>query len=123
MKARDYRVRIGLHKCAFQTKDYPIRVVGTIFEKGTRRICPSRIEKLNQIPIPTSVPELRSFVGAINFVRDWLPAVSTELAPLTELLKGSPRKIHLNQQQIECFQNIKKLISNSVPLELPDDSS
>ncbi|KAL0211450.1 hypothetical protein P9112_009748 [Eukaryota sp. TZLM1-RC] len=81
------------------------------------------IVKLNKIPIPTSVPELRSFVGAINFVRDWLPAVSTELAPLTELLKGSPRKIHLNQQQIECFQNIKKLISNSVPLELPDDTS
>ncbi|KAL0223915.1 hypothetical protein P9112_003305 [Eukaryota sp. TZLM1-RC] len=123
IRARDYRVRIGLHKCAFQTKDYPIRVLGAIFEKGTRRICPSRIEKLNKIPIPTSVPELRSFVGAINFVRDWLPAVSTELAPLTELLKGSPRKIHLNQQQIECFQNIKKLISIVSQILVSTDAS
>ncbi|KAL0209960.1 hypothetical protein P9112_010044 [Eukaryota sp. TZLM1-RC] len=82
-----------------------------------------RIEKLNKIQVSTTVLEVRSFVGATNFVRDWLPTVSTELAPLTELIKGTPRKISLSQQQIECFQNIKKMITNSVPLELPDDNS
>ncbi|KAL0210035.1 hypothetical protein P9112_010119 [Eukaryota sp. TZLM1-RC] len=61
MRARDYRVRIGLHKCAFQTKDFPIRVLGTIFEKETRRIRPSRREKLNKITIFSTVPELSSF--------------------------------------------------------------
>ncbi|KAL0206359.1 hypothetical protein P9112_001666 [Eukaryota sp. TZLM1-RC] len=110
MRARDYRVLIGLHKCALQTQEYPIRV-----------ICPSRIEKLNKIPVPTTVPKLCLFLGSINFVRDWLPAVNTELAPLTELQKGTPHKFTLNQQQIECFQNIKKMIPDSVPLEFSDD--
>ncbi|KAL0215475.1 hypothetical protein P9112_007659 [Eukaryota sp. TZLM1-RC] len=122
-RAREYRVRIGLHKCAFQTKEFPVRVLGTIFEKGTRRICPSRIETIKKIIIPSTVPELRSFIGTINFIRDWLPSVSAELAPLTELMKGNPKRIALNDMQKRSFRNIMKMIIESTPLELSDADS
>ncbi|KAL0218924.1 hypothetical protein P9112_004577 [Eukaryota sp. TZLM1-RC] len=98
--AQQFRVRIGLHKCAFQTKDHPIK-----------------------LSPPTSVPELRSFVGSINFIRDWLPSVSAELAPLTALLQKKPKKIKLGEKEIKCFENIKTMLINSTPLALPDANS
>ncbi|KAL0226212.1 hypothetical protein P9112_013536 [Eukaryota sp. TZLM1-RC] len=71
-QAAQYRIRIGLHKCSFQTKEHPIKVLGSIYENGQRRIDPSKIESLTKLAPPTSVPELRSFIGSVNFLRDWL---------------------------------------------------
>ncbi|KAL0208766.1 hypothetical protein P9112_011353 [Eukaryota sp. TZLM1-RC] len=119
-RARRYRVRIGLHKCSFQTDRHPIKILGTIFEDGKRRIDPSKIETVRNLAPPTSVPELRSFTGSINFLRDWLPSVSKELAPLTALLKNKPRRIKLGPQELQCFNNIKDMVINSLPLALPD---
>ncbi|KAL0215817.1 hypothetical protein P9112_008001 [Eukaryota sp. TZLM1-RC] len=119
-RARRYRVRIGLHKCSFQTDRHPIKILGTIFEDGKRRIDPSKIETVRNLAPPTSVPELRSFTGSINFLRDWLPSVSKELAPLTALLKNKPKRIKLGPQELQCFNNIKEMVINSLPLALPD---
>ncbi|KAL0208029.1 hypothetical protein P9112_010616 [Eukaryota sp. TZLM1-RC] len=62
-RARQYRVRIGLHKCTFQTDRYPIKVLGTIFEDGKRRIDPTKIETVRKLAPSTSMPELRCFIG------------------------------------------------------------
>ncbi|KAL0226871.1 hypothetical protein P9112_014195 [Eukaryota sp. TZLM1-RC] len=122
-RARRYRVRIGLHKCAFQTDQHPIKVLGTIFEDEKRRIDPSKIETVRNLATPTSVPELRSFIGSINFLRDWLPSVSKEIAPLTALLKNKPKRIKLGSQELRCFNNIKYIVINSLFLSLPDTDS
>ncbi|KAL0222687.1 hypothetical protein P9112_002077 [Eukaryota sp. TZLM1-RC] len=102
------------------TDRHPIKILGTIFEDGKRRIDPSKIETVRNLAPPTSVPELRSFIGSINFLRDWLPSVSKELAPLTALLKNKPKRIKLGPQEFQCFNNIKEMVINSLPLALPD---
>ncbi|KAL0205331.1 hypothetical protein P9112_000638 [Eukaryota sp. TZLM1-RC] len=81
------------------------------------------IETLSKLSPPTSVPELRSFVGSINFIRDWLPSVSAELAPLTAVLQKKPKKIKLGEKEIKCFENIETMLINSTPLALPDANS
>ncbi|KAL0223829.1 hypothetical protein P9112_003219 [Eukaryota sp. TZLM1-RC] len=53
-------------------------------------------------------------------LRDWLPSVSKELAPLTALLKNKPKRIKLGPQEFQCFDNIKEMVINNLPLALPD---
>ncbi|KAL0205621.1 hypothetical protein P9112_000928 [Eukaryota sp. TZLM1-RC] len=122
-QAAKYRIRIGLHKCSFQTKEHPIKVLGSIFENGQRRIDPSKIESITKLAPPTSVPEFRSFIGSVNFLRDWLLSVSAEIEPLTALLRNKPRRVRLGPSELKNFDNIKKMITSSLPLVLPDSDS
>ncbi|KAL0207837.1 hypothetical protein P9112_010424 [Eukaryota sp. TZLM1-RC] len=122
-QAAKYRIRISLHKCSFQTKEHPIKVLGSIFENGQRRIDPSKIESITKLAPPTSVPELRSVIGSVIFLRDWLPSVSAEIKPLTSLLRNKPRRIRLGPSELKNFDNIKKMITSSLPLALPDSDS
>ncbi|KAL0220028.1 hypothetical protein P9112_005681 [Eukaryota sp. TZLM1-RC] len=122
-QAAKYRIRIGLHKCSFQTKEHPIKVLGSIFENGQRRIDPSKIVSITKLAPPSSVPELRSFIGSVNFLRDWLPSVSAEIEPLTALLRNKPRRVRLGPAELKNFENIKNMITRSLPLALPDSDS
>ncbi|KAL0231796.1 hypothetical protein GEMRC1_011200 [Eukaryota sp. GEM-RC1] len=128
------RVKLGKKKCTFLTKDSEIKILGSIFQRGTRRIDEDRIDAILSVPIPENIHELRSFIGSINYIRDWLPNISCLLKPLTELLQKvegkpesqSPQKImkslvrkRWTPKHTKCFKAIKELIANSISLELP----
>ncbi|KAL0220381.1 hypothetical protein RCL1_000235 [Eukaryota sp. TZLM3-RCL] len=87
--ARSRRVNIGLQKCTFTTCNHPIKILGHVFFKKTRSIDSFRISALVELPPPKNVKEVRSFVGSVNYLRDWLPQISEELAPIIELTRGS----------------------------------
>lgn len=52
---------------------------------GTRPL-PSRIEALQQFPLPATAAELRRFVGMINFYRSFLPSCAKYQAPLHDVM-------------------------------------
>ncbi|KAL0246062.1 hypothetical protein GEMRC1_007278 [Eukaryota sp. GEM-RC1] len=97
------RVKLGKKKCSFVTSDSEVKILGSIFQKGTRRIDQDRINAILDIPIPTNIHELRSFIGSINYIRDWLPNISKRWTP----------------KHTKCFKDIKELIANSISLDLP----
>ncbi|KAL0215602.1 hypothetical protein P9112_007786 [Eukaryota sp. TZLM1-RC] len=72
-----------------------------------------------RIPRPKSVKEVRSSVGSINYIRDWLPGISELMAPINELIKGKPRIIKWTNEHDDYLKQIKDLIINHMPLELP----
>ncbi|KAL0215566.1 hypothetical protein P9112_007750 [Eukaryota sp. TZLM1-RC] len=81
--------------------------VNGIRPKRLRFIIRNYVRKLAP---PTSVPELRFFIGSINFLRDWLPS-------------NKPKRIKLGPQVLQCFNNIKEMVINSLSLSLPDTDS
>ncbi|KAL0211573.1 hypothetical protein RCL1_005199 [Eukaryota sp. TZLM3-RCL] len=87
--ARSRRVNNRLQKCTLTTCNHPIKVLGHVFFKKTRSIDSSRISALVELPHPKNVKEVRSCVGSVNYLRDWLPQISQELAPIIELTRGS----------------------------------
>ncbi|KAL0221190.1 hypothetical protein RCL1_001044 [Eukaryota sp. TZLM3-RCL] len=129
--ARSRRVNIGLQKCTFTTCNHPIKILGHVFFKKTRSIDSSRITALVELPPPKNVKEVRSFVGSVNYLRDWLPQISEELAPIIELTRGSesgnrappPPPIKWTHDHQLRFERIKRMIINHVPLSLPDKES
>ncbi|KAL0210706.1 hypothetical protein RCL1_006064 [Eukaryota sp. TZLM3-RCL] len=92
-RAKLKRVNLGLNKCRFSSSNHPVKILGHVFLNKTRFIDSSRIDALNDLPRPTTLKEVRSFIGSINYLRDWLPDISSLIAPIINLTKGSP-KIH-----------------------------
>ncbi|KAL0225171.1 hypothetical protein RCL1_003083 [Eukaryota sp. TZLM3-RCL] len=127
-KARSHRVNIGLQKCTFSTCNHPIKILGHVFLNKTRSIDSSRISALVELPPPRNIKEVRSFVGSVNYLRDWLPQISEELAPIIELTKGSDSgnrapPIKWNPDLQSRFEQIKRMIIDHVPLSLPSKDS
>ncbi|KAL0239478.1 hypothetical protein GEMRC1_009586 [Eukaryota sp. GEM-RC1] len=127
-RARKHRIRFGIRKCSFVTKKSKIKVLGAIFQDGKRSIDPDRIEAIANLPIPTTISELRSFCGSINYLRDWIPNLSQLIQPLTNLTRKDPEtRLTISKKWTDAhtknFIEIKRLISNSVDLALPDDES
>ncbi|KAL0208714.1 hypothetical protein P9112_011301 [Eukaryota sp. TZLM1-RC] len=117
--ARNRRVNIGLRNCKFVTSKHPIDILGSTFQDKTRFISKKKIEALMRIPRPKSVKEVRSLVGSINYIRDWLLGISELIAPINELIKGKPRIMKWTNEHDDYFKQIKDLIINHMPLELP----
>ncbi|KAL0248883.1 hypothetical protein GEMRC1_004117 [Eukaryota sp. GEM-RC1] len=89
-RAKPHRLCFGLKKCSFISSDRPIRILGAIFENGKRSIDPTCIAAILELPLPTSIGDLRSFIGSINYLRDWIPGLSTLLAQFTAFTKKDP---------------------------------
>jgi hypothetical protein len=60
---------------------------------------------------PTNVKQVRSFVGMIGFMRDFIPNLSQLLEPLTDLTKKS-KKFVWNKKAEESFQAVKSAVAN-----------
>ncbi|KAL0209474.1 hypothetical protein RCL1_008312 [Eukaryota sp. TZLM3-RCL] len=77
---------------------------------------------------PRNIKEVRSFVGSVNYLRDWLPRISEELSPIIDLTKGldsSTRAppIKWTPDLQSRFERIKKMIIDHIPLSLPPKDS
>jgi transposase InsO family protein len=80
-----------------------------------------RIKGIVQLDRPKTVKQLRSFLGMINYYRDFWKRRSHILAPLTALTKSNPkRELPWSDSCTEAFNKIKALLAEEVLLYYPD---
>jgi len=81
----------------------------------------NKIKGILQLDRPTTVTELRSFIGMINFYRDFWKRRADVLAPLTALTK-TPKGVPLawTDETEAAFKGIKALLIEEVLLYYPD---
>jgi hypothetical protein len=68
---------------------------------------------------PTSVSELRSFLGLAGYYRWFIPNFSKIAKPINELLKKGNKYVWIDACD-EAFKNLKKLLTTSRVLAQPD---
>jgi hypothetical protein len=73
-----YNVQLKSSKCYFGNH---------IFNAKGRRLSDARVQGIREVPEPTSVKAVRSFIGMINYFRDFISGLSGHLIPLYELTK------------------------------------
>jgi len=71
-----------------------------------------KIKALLEVPVPTNITALKSFLGMVTYYTKFLPNLSTELAPLHHLLKQSVQW-QWNTEQQEAFEKAKTLLATS----------
>ena len=113
----------GLKLSASKTVICPssVSILGWIWQDGTLKASPHRISALETIPPPTTVKQLRSYIGSYKFLSKVIPTYSKALAPLDEEVAGkSPsEKVTWNEQLLEAFKSSQKQLSQAKTITIP----
>ena len=76
----------------------------------------SKIEAIKNFPVPTSLRQLRRFVGIFNYYRCFFLKCSYILAELTDIFKSKDKDINFNEKALEAFNIVKQSIANYTKL-------
>ncbi|KAJ9517024.1 hypothetical protein QJQ45_002536 [Haematococcus lacustris] len=112
-----------LSKCEFMQRT--LKFLGHIISAQSISVDPCKVTAISEWPVPTSLKTLQSFLGAANYVREFVHNFSTIAAPLTNLI--GPKKESFPwkawpQAELDAFNALKQAISNVPMLKLPDHS-
>jgi hypothetical protein len=77
---------------------------------------PRHVEAISGFPRPTDFRQLQRFLGLINFYRRFLPAIAGIWKPLTDLLRGAPKKLLWSSDADAAFTKAKAALVAAVPL-------
>ncbi|KAJ7978484.1 Retrotransposon protein, putative, Ty3-gypsy subclass [Quillaja saponaria] len=118
-RLRENQLFVKREKCSFAQKR--IKFLGHIIKEGRVRMDLDKVKAIQEWKTPTSVTELRSFLGLANYYRRFVEGYSRKAAPLTELLnKGTVW--HWGEPCQTAFEDMKLAMINDPVLALPDIS-
>ena len=104
---------INQQKCKFFQKQ--LEFCGYQIDSQGLHKTPDKIQAMLEAPRPTSVTQLRSFLGIINYYHRFLPNLSTVLAALHELLKAHTQWKWTGDCE-KAFEEVKKLVASDTVL-------
>ena len=81
---------------------------------------PAKIAAVRDWVLPTNVKETQSFLGFVNFYRDFIPHAGERMAPLYDACKEE--KFELGADALNSFEELKKALISSPVLAHPDFS-
>lgn len=120
---REHKLYAKLSKCAF----FQDRVdfLGFIISAAGIECDPRKLSAVRDWPAPTTVTQVKSFLGFAGFYRKFIKHFSSIAAPLTDLTKDAPSKnakITWTAVQQDAFDALKTAMT-SPPVLLPFDPS
>jgi hypothetical protein len=96
-------------KCKWETDS--IDYLGVILEKGVTRMDPTKVSGIREWPTPTSVKQVRSFLGFCNFYRSFIRGFSHLARPLNQLTrKDTPWK--WGPEEDKAFETLRTRTSH-----------
>jgi hypothetical protein len=118
-KLRENDLYLKPHKCEFaKTK---IEYLGMILEEGKVSMDPTKLIGIKQWPEPTTVKQVRSFLGFGNFYRRFIRSYSNVARPMNELLQKD-KKFEWTEETQTAFDELKKRFTEEPVLIFPDTS-
>ncbi|XP_026322974.1 uncharacterized protein K02A2.6-like [Hyposmocoma kahamanoa] len=96
-------------KCEF-FKD-KVSYLGYVITKDGLKKSPEKIKAMVEAPLPTNINQLQSFLGLVNYYRNFVPNASTVLSPLYDLLKKGS-KWNWTDEHNSAFIKVKELLAS-----------
>jgi hypothetical protein len=108
---------LNWEKCHFMVRE-GIVLGHLVFERGIQ-VDKVKIEVIKQLPPPTNVKGIRSFLGHAGFYRRFIGNFSNIARPLTSLLaKGVP--FHFDDECLKAFNTLKGALISASIVQPPD---
>ncbi|UYV79648.1 K02A2.6-like, partial [Cordylochernes scorpioides] len=83
-KLQDSGLTLNKEKCIFSVKE--IKFLGHLITERGVLPDPNKVQAIREFPSPSSISEVRRFLGMVNFTGKFIPDLSTILYPLNQLL-------------------------------------
>ena len=107
----------NMEKCTFCTQR--VSFLGYVVTPQGIEVDSSKVDAIQSWPQPTTVTQVRSFLGLAGFYRRFVRDFSSIAAPLHELTKkGAP--FAWGAPQDEAFNTLKERLTHAPLLQLPD---
>ena len=105
-----------------------IKYLGQVVSEKGVSTDPDKIKAVTEWPHPTTVTEVRSFLGFVSYYRRFIPNFSKVAKPLNKLLQNlegtlnqkKKFKVHLGPEQKEAFETLQGLCTESPVLAYAD---
>lgn len=117
-KLMEHNLKIQADKCSFMKKE--TEFLGHILTKDGIKPNPNKIKDINQIMLPKTEKQLKSFLGMTGFYRKFIKDYAKIAYPLIKYLKKDTKINVKDPQYIEAFEKLKLLISSHPILKFPN---
>ena len=108
---------LNFEKCNFMVEQGI--VLGHIISKKGIEVDPAKIAIISQLPYPSSVREVRSFLGYAGFYRRFIQDFSKKALPLSNILQKDVDFI-FDEGCKEAFDCLKKALTTNPIIQAPD---
>ena len=126
MRLKQYNLTISPEKCAFFKSS--VVYLGHVLSADGIKADPAKTSVIRDFKKPTTLKELRSFLGITSYYRKFCKNFAEIANPLTELTKGyaigKGNKINITDKwgilQDKAFGELKRILEEDVVLAFPD---
>ena len=98
-----------------------LKCFGFIIDKTVVRPNESRVQKLLEVPLPTSKKDMLSFLASLNFYREHIPGFSG-IASKLYAITGKKAEFIIDEQLRSDFESLKSGLASSILLNTIDDT-
>uniref|UniRef100_A0A5S6Q3K9 RNA-directed DNA polymerase n=1 Tax=Trichuris muris TaxID=70415 RepID=A0A5S6Q3K9_TRIMR len=118
-----YGVKLNPDKCVFHASS--LEFLGFHLSADGIRPLEEKVTAIERFPKPTTMNELRRFLGCINFYRRFIPKAATLLAPLERLVssKSGNKALQLTSEAVSAFLKVKQVLAEAVLLSHPAENA
>jgi hypothetical protein len=110
MHLREHQLYAKFNKCAFWLEE--IQFLGHVLSAEGIAVDSSKVKAILKWKSPTTVHEVRSFLGLAGYYCRFIPDFSKLVKPITELLKNDV-KFKWSPKCNEAFEQLKKLLTTA----------
>jgi hypothetical protein len=114
---REHQLYAKFSKCAFWLEE--IQFLGHVLSTKGIAVDPSKVKDILEWKPPTTVHQVRSFLGLAGYYRWFIPDFSKLVKPITSLLKNDTKFIWSSKCN-EAFEQLKVLLTTTSVLAQPD---
>jgi ribonuclease HI len=118
-RLRDHHLYAKFSKCEFWLDS--VKFLGHTISSEGISVDPTKVQEVMDWKPPTSVHQIRSFLGLAGYYRQFIPDFSKIAKPMTELLKKEV-KYRWDDKCDEVFHTLRKLLTTAPVLSQPDNT-
>lgn len=111
-------IKLKMSKCKwFQSS---VEFLGHVIGSDGIQKSEAYIKKVDEFPRPTTVQEVRQFLGLVNFQRKFIPHCSEIQKPLSTITGGpSKSQVKWTDEMTEAFEMLKDAMKEEIKLSFP----
>uniref|UniRef100_A0A0N5BP45 RNA-directed DNA polymerase n=1 Tax=Strongyloides papillosus TaxID=174720 RepID=A0A0N5BP45_STREA len=111
-----YGMKISLAKCQFGQNS--VKYLGFRLDSEGIHVNPEKVKALQDKPVPRTVKEVKSFLGAVSYFRKHIKNFAAIAAPLY----GLEKDFKWEQKHTDAFEAMKKALIDAAVLSPPDNT-